>query len=87
MSALPMTPTRQRLRKRLAVTRGEAPVLAVLPYTHYLIHNANDGLWYVTCRIVATGQSIRCGYYQRPADHQVPVIAERLYGLRKRDEA
>ncbi len=84
MSALPMTPTRQRLRKRLALARGEAPVLELLPYTYHLVHDANDGLWYVTCWIKEPVQRIRCGYYQRPSEEQVPVIAKRLYGLRKR---
>jgi hypothetical protein len=55
-----------------------------LPCTPGHVYADGDGLWYVETTVTATGQVLRCGpYYQRPADEMLPVIAARLYGLRK----
>lgn len=48
------------------------------------VESDRHGIWYVTCRVTATGQVIRCGgYYLRPADEQLPKIAGRLFKLRR----
>lgn len=86
MSAAALSPIRQRLRRRVELAHAALPA-GCPEYTYHLVHESGDGLWYVICRIAATGQTIRCGYYQRPADDRVPVIAERLFQLRRRDGA
>lgn len=82
MSAV-LTRGQSRLRQRLGIVQPTPEP----DFTSHMVYDQSDGLWYVTCRVTATGQLIRCGYYQRPTDEGAARIAARLYGLRRLDVA